>query len=299
MVEDNIMKENENKIIETRNKIKDCNGNFLLVCIDVDGLIFNIESYMQEILESIDHRSTKEYLREIVSLLTNQEYDEEKRRARILMNAILEETKCEFENADGQVESYDFTKPLINYERAYILTRLFPRVVEPLNYLLENRPDNVFYVFVSHRNPEREGELKVKILNALFPKNDGILTPSFHKAPGSVEINAKGEIIKEAFQLNKDEFKNVWLLDDDKSNGKSVKEQGGKYIQFLSNGFDSSHTLFDRMTKISSISDLEKPDNSPFDPYNLSFKMTLIDYIKEHPEYVKELKAKDVKIKRK
>ena len=56
-----IMKYNELKLTELKEKIKDCNGAYRLFCIDVDDVLFDIIPVMQKVLASIDYRATNKY----------------------------------------------------------------------------------------------------------------------------------------------------------------------------------------------------------------------------------------------
>ena len=70
-MEDEIMAYNSRKIGELRDKIRDLGDDYTILSIDVDGVVYNT-SIMQEILASIDFRSTKKYR----SLIANEETED-------------------------------------------------------------------------------------------------------------------------------------------------------------------------------------------------------------------------------
>ena len=80
-----------------------------------DDVIFNVAGIMQKILEKIDYRATNKF-REEIAKETSADYDREREKHLIILNAILEETKCIVKKDRGQDEILDFTEPLIEYK---------------------------------------------------------------------------------------------------------------------------------------------------------------------------------------
>ena len=283
-----LMKHNKLNLNDLSKRIMDCNGDYRLFCIDVDDVVFNVAPIMQEILKRIDFRATNEY-RERISKLTPEAYEEEKRKSFLILNAILEETKCKIENDNGitiKTQELDFTSPIINYEELYSDCNLFPYAVEYINYLLENRNKNDFFIFASHRNPEREGEIKTRRLYELFPKIDGVITLPFHKELGAAKSNPKSLCVMQTLQL--DNLNNAWLIDNSKPNCKDFRSNSGRSIGYIPDGFNEYDSLDDHMSKLVNL-----------DPFNLQFCLSYIQHVIKHPEYVDEIKAREAKIKRK
>lgn len=277
-----IMKYNKLKLNDLSRNIIECNGDYRLFCFDVDDVIFNTAPIMQMILESIDRRATKKYRVEKQSE-TSQTAKEANKRSYTLLDAILEERTCTIENEKGQNEHLDFTKPLIDYEELYSDKYLFPLAIEFIKYMIATKGENDFFIFVSHRNPEREGEVKTRRLYELLPEIDGVITLPFHEKVGADEPTNKGIWVKNILGL--DNLDNAILIDNDPTNGKRFRKLNGFDIRYLPEGFKDEHTLYDHMSKLTNL-----------DPYMINFILTLIKYSRENPEYAEELDK--VKIKK-
>lgn len=293
MVED-IMKKNDDKIEVLKENIKNSNGNYRLYCFDVDDVVFKVAGLMKEIIKKIDPRATEEYRN-----LAKSKYTTENDKKSIddmsskIYNAILEEKKCTIEIEKGFriIKEYlDFTKPIINYEEVYTDEHLYNNAIEFINGMIETKGENEYFIFISHRNPEREGVIKTRRLYELVPKIDAVLTLEFHK-DGSSDMTNKSLFLQEKLELPY--LDNCILIDNSRSNCIDWYKNGGTYIRFLPGGFPECHTLFDRMSKLEYNSRKESVD---YDPYNINFILTLIKYIKENPEYADELDK--VKIKK-
>ena len=270
-----IMKYNELKLTEWKEKIKDCNGAYRLFCIDVDDVLFDIIPVMQKVLASIDYRATNKY-REEISKETSEDAKAEFKKSYLILDAILEEHKCIIENDEGKKEKLDFSKPLIDYEKFYVDENLFPLAIEFIKFMILNKSKNDFFIFVSHRNPVREAIIKTRRLYELVPEIDGIITPPFHEEIGAEQMSNKGLFVMQLLEL--DNLDNCILIDNSKSNGIRWRKLGGYDIRFLPEGFQSYHTLTDHMSKITNL-----------DPYMIQFCISYIKYARIHPEYPDEI----------
>ena len=270
-----IMKKNKIKLNELSKNIMYCNGDYRLYCIDVDDVIFNVAGIMQKILEKIDYRATNKF-REEIAKETSADYDREREKHLIILNAILEETKCIVKKDRGQDEILDFTEPLIDYKALYTDKYLFPGVVENLNNIIENRGENEFFIFVSHRNPEREAIIKTERLYELFPEIDGVITLPFRE---NGKMTDKGLCVQQTLLL--ENLDNSILIDNSRSNCLMWRDRNGIDIRFLPEGFNERHTLSDHMTKL-----------AVSDPYMLQFCLSYIEYSRLHPEYTEEIDSK-------
>lgn len=278
-----IMKFNKTKLNELSKKIMECNGDYKLLCIDVDDVVFRIAPLMQKIFGRIDKRSTNKYRERIVKE-TPQDSQAGFKMSYAILNAILEETKCVIEKDNGQTEELDFSMPLIDYEALYSDENLYPLVVDFINNMIKNKEPNEFFIFVSHRNPEREGVIKTRRLYELFPEIDGVITLPFHEKVGSSKVNDKGLWVMQTLLL--ENLDKAILIDNSKSNGKTWRSRNGIDIRFLEDGFDEDSTLTDHMFKIDNL-----------DPHMIQFALSFIDYVRKHPEYAEEVENRE-KIKK-
>lgn len=270
-----IMKFNKTKLNELSKRIMECNGDYKLLCIDVDDVVFRIAPLMQQIFERIDKRSTNKYRERIVKE-TPQDSQAGFKMSYAILNAILEETKCVIEKDNGQTEELDFSMPLIDYEALYSDDNLYPLAVEYINTMIKNKVPNEFFIFVSHRNPEREGVIKTRRLYELFPEIDGVITLPFHEKVGSSKVNDKGLWVTQTLLL--ENLDKAVLIDNSKSNGKAWRSRNGIDIRFLEEGFDEDSTLTDHMFKLADL-----------DPHMIQFALSFIDYVRKHPGYAEEI----------
>ena len=126
----NIMEYNKLKRLELINKIIKCNDNYVLLCIDVDDVIFNTEPYVQELLEQIDHKATKKYREEVASESSEDAMQSMKKHYKIL-NAILEETMyVEYDDRKDRVIKRNYKQ--LDYNDIYENKNLF---MESLQYI--------------------------------------------------------------------------------------------------------------------------------------------------------------------
>lgn len=270
-----IMKFNKTNLNELSKNIMECNGDYKLYCIDVDDVVFRIAPLMQKIFERIDKRSTNRYRERIVKE-TPQDSQAGFKMSYAILNAILEETKCVIEKDNGQTEELDFSMPLIDYETLYSDENLYPLVVDFINNMIKNKEPNEFFIFVSHRNPEREGIIKTRRLYELFPEIDGVITLPFHEKVGSSKVNDKGLWVMQTLLL--ENLDKAVLIDNSKSNGKAWRSRNGIDIRFLEEGFDEDSTLTDHMFKLTDL-----------DPHMIQLALSFIDYVRKHPEYAEEV----------
>lgn len=270
----NIEEFNRRKQVQLINNIMNCHGDYQLVCIDVDDVMYNTDVIMQEILASIDARATKEYRGEI-SRETSEDSLAEIQKSFAILNAILEEYPYleDLENGTTKVNNY----PKIDYSKIYKPENLIPGSVEAVNQMLEMRDQKgdkkYFFIYLSHRNPEREGLEKMLQLYKLTPKIDAILTLPYHIEVGSKEVSSKGAWVKQSLAL--DNLNNCILVDNSKSNCKEWRKQGGIDIRYLTEGFESPYVLEDHLLRLPSL-----------DPYAIQFALSGIKYIRENPNYL-------------
>lgn len=270
----NIEEFNRRKQVQLINNIMNCHGDYQLVCIDVDDVMYNTDVIMQEILASIDARATKEYRGEI-SRETSEDSLAEIQKSFAILNAILEEYPYleDLENGTTKVNNY----PKIDYSKIYKPENLIPGSVEAVNQMLEMRDQKgdkkYFFIYLSHRNPEREGLEKMLQLYKLTPKIDAILTLPYHIEVGSKEVSSKGAWVKQSLAL--DNLNNCILVDNSKSNCKEWRKQGGIDIRYLTEGFESPYVLEDHLLRLPSL-----------DPYAIQFALSCIRYIRENPNYL-------------
>ena len=270
----NIEEFNRRKQVQLINNIMNCHGDYQLVCIDVDDVIYNTDAIMQEILASIDARATKEYRGEI-SRETSEDSLAEIQKSFAILNAILEEYPYleDLENGTTKVNDY----PKIDYSKIYKPENLIPGSVEAVNQMLEMRDQKgdkkYFFIYLSHRNPEREGLEKMLQLYKLTPKIDAILTLPYHIEVGSKEVSSKGAWVKQSLAL--DNLNNCILVDNSKSNCKEWRKQGGIDIRYLTEGFESPYVLENHLLRLPSL-----------DPYAIQFALSCIRYIRENPNYL-------------
>ena len=270
----NIEEFNRRKQVQLINNIMNCHGDYQLVCIDVDDVMYNTDAIMQEILASIDARATKEYRGEI-SRETSEDSLAEIQKSFAILNAILEEYPYleDLENGTTKVNNY----PKIDYSKIYKPENLIPGSVEAVNQMLEMRDQKgdkkYFFIYLSHRNPEREGLEKMLQLYKLTPKIDAILTLPYHIEVGSKEVSSKGAWVKQSLAL--DNLNNCILVDNSKSNCKEWRKQGGIDIRYLTEGFENPYVLEDHLLRLPSL-----------DPYAIQFALSCIRYIRENPNYL-------------
>ena len=270
----NIEEFNRIKQVQLINNIMNCHGDYQLVCIDVDDVMYNTDVIMQEILASIDARATKEYRGEI-SRETSEDSLAEIQKSFAILNAILEEYPYleDLENGTTKVNNY----PKIDYSEIYKPKNLIPGSVEAVNQMLEMRDQKgdkkYFFIYLSHRNPEREGLEKMLQLYKLTPKIDAILTLPYHIEVGSKEVSSKGAWVKQSLAL--DNLNNCILVDNSKSNCKEWRKQGGIDIRYLTEGFENPYVLEDHLLRLPSL-----------DPYAIQFALSGIKYIRENSNYL-------------
>lgn len=270
----NIEEFNRRKQVQLINNIMNCHGDYQLVCIDVDDVMYNTDVIMQEILASIDDRATKEYRGEI-SRETSEDSLAEIQKSFAILNAILEEYPYleDLENGTTKVNNY----PKIDYSKIYKPENLIPGSLEAVNQMLEMRDQKgdkkYFFIYLSHRNPEREGLEKMLQLYKLTPKIDAILTLPYHIEVGSKEVSSKGAWVKQSLAL--DNLNNCILVDNSKSNCKEWRKQGGIDIRYLTEGFENPYVLEDHLLRLPSL-----------DPYAIQFALSGIKYIRENPNYL-------------
>jgi len=274
----NIIKEFNNckkeALKEKIKKCKECNEEYRLFCIDVDGVVFNTDPVVQEIIEKIDYRATKKYIEQL-SHENTEDMRESIDKSFDILDAILEETRyVEYDEEKLRTVIHDYKR--LNYDEIYVKENLIPGSVECIREMIKNREKNDFFIFLSHRNPEREGMTKARVLYELVPEIDAVETLPFHKAPGSKIVTSKALWIKEKYEL--DSINNCYLIDDTKKNGFDFRKNGGIDIRYLLNGFNESHTLADHMSKLANL-----------DPYMIQFAISYIEFSKNNPYYINEV----------
>ena len=279
-----IIEYNTLKKLKLMEKILNSKGNYRLFCIDVDDVIFNVDSVVQDKLEKIDYRATKKY-REKIARETSEDMRESLDKSFDILDSILEETRyIEYDEEKDRTIIHDYQK--INYDEIYQNINLIPGSIEFIKYMLENRGENDFFIFLSHKNPEREGIIKTKKLYELFPEIDAVETLPFHIEIGSKKVNSKALWIKQVYGL--ENLNNCYLIDNSKTNCKDFRKHGGIDIRYLPDGFESDCTLADHMSKLAIL-----------DPYMLQFVLSYIKYARNNPNYIDEVDIKMDEVKEK
>jgi len=269
-----IVEYNKLKKLELMKKILETNGNYRLFCIDVDDVIFNTDPFVQQKLESIDYRATKKY-REEIAHETTEDMRELLGKSFDILDAILEETLyVDYDDEKEKITRRSYKK--LNYDEVYEDSNLIPGAVDFINNMLKNRGENDFFIFLSHKNPEREGVVKAKRLYELFPSVDAVETLPFHIEPGVKCVNSKALWIKQVYNL--DNLDNCYLIDNSKTNGIDFRKHGGYDIRYLPEGFTRKHTLADHMSKLTSL-----------DPSMIQFALSYINYARNNPSYIDEV----------
>ena len=277
----NLMECNTLRRLDVISKILKSNGNYKIICIDVDDVIFDTDTVVQKLLEEIDYRATKKY-REKISHETSEERELLEESFNIL-DAILEETiYIDYDEEKEKITRKSYKT--IDYNHVYQEENLVSNAIQFVRDILDSRQENEFVIFLSHRNPEREGLIKTKILYKLFPDVDVIETLPFHIERGSKKMNSKALWMKQIYNLK--DLRNVYLIDNSRTNCKDFRKHGGNFARYLPEGFNCESTLADHMSKLTSL-----------DPYMLRFALSFIDYCRNNPEYLKTV-DKSSKVKK-
>ena len=265
----NIEEFNRMRQIKLINDIMSCNGDYQLFCIDVDDVVYNTDAVMQEILATIDYRATKKY-REKISIETSEDSLSESEKSFAILNAILEESPYteDMENSAQQTIIY----PKIDYSKVYKSEHLIPGSIEFINHMLQKREKNYFFIYLSHRNPIREGHEKMLKLYELTPNIDAIITLPYHIETGSKEVNSKALWVKQSLAL--ENLNNCILIDNSRSNCKDWRKQGGIDIRYLTDGVEQTHSINNHLLKLTSL-----------DPYYIQFVLSYIKYIRQNTSY--------------
>ncbi len=270
----NVIEYNTLKKVKLIENILKCGGNYRLFCIDVDDVIFNTDPFVQNKLDEIDHRATKKY-REEIAKETSEDMRESLKKSFDILDAILEETEyVDYDDEKEKTTRRNYKR--LNYEEIYQDKNLIPGAVEFVRGILDTRGENDFFIFLSHKNPEREGLVKAKKLYELFPDIDAVETLPFHIEPGTKRVNSKALWIKQVYGL--ENLDNCYLLDNSRSNCKDFRKHGGNFVRYLPDGFDDTHTLADHMSKLNLL-----------DPYMFQFALSFINYFRNNSNYVDEV----------
>ena len=280
----NIVEYNKLKKLKLIEKIIKSEGQYRLFCIDVDDVIFNTDPFVQDKLESIDHRATKKY-REEIAYETSEDMRESLSKSFDILDAILEETEyIDYDDEKEKTTRRNYKR--LDYEEIYQDSNLIPGAIEYVRNMLQTRGENDFFIFLSHKNPEREGNIKARRLYELFPDIDVVETLPFHIEPGSKQVNSKALWIKQVYAL--ENLDNCYLIDNSKTNGKDFRKHGGYDIRYLPESFNKKHTLADHISKLDSL-----------DPNMIQFAISYIKYAREHPDYINNVDIKMDEVKEK
>ncbi|MBR3660951.1 MAG: hypothetical protein IKN63_03495 [Bacilli bacterium] len=281
-MKDNIMDFNALKRLKLIENILKSNGNYRLLCIDVDDVIFNTEPLMQEQLKEIDYRATSKY-REKIAHRSSEDTRELNEKSYDILDAILEEMSYVDYDDEKEKTTIKNFKP-VDYKKIYQRQNLLENAVLFVKSILDSREESDFVIFLSHRNPEREGIVKTKILYELFPEVDAIEILPFHLERGSKVVNSKALWLKQVYNL--ESLNNCYLIDNARKNCKDFKMHGGNFIRYLQDGFDEESTLSDYMSKLTNL-----------DPYMLQFAVSFVNYCRNNPDYLKEVDISMDKVK--
>lgn len=269
-----IVEYNKLKRLELMTKLLKSRGNYRLFCIDVDDVIFNTDPLVQQLLEIIDHRATKKY-REEIAHETSEDMRDALNKSFDILDAILEETiYVDYDDEKEKTTRRSYKQ--LDYNEIYQDNNLISGSVDFIKNMLANRLENDYFIFLSHKNPEREGVVKTKKLYELFPEIDAVETLPFHVEAGSKRVNSKALWIKQVYGL--ENLDNCYLLDNSRSNCKDFRKHGGNFIRYLPESFDKQHTLADHMSKLDSL-----------DPYMFQFAMSFIDYTRGNVDYLSKV----------
>jgi len=281
MDKNSVLKLNLINRINLINKILASNGDYRLYCIDVDDVVFDTESVVQEILREIDYRSTNEY-RSMVSGGSSEDSRDATNKSYDILDAILEESEyTEYDEEQNKVIKRKY--PQIDYDKIYNTVKPISGSIEFIRHMLNNRRENDFFIFLSHRNPEREGIAKLQKLYELFPEIDAIETIPFH-VPGTKDVMSKALHIRDTYGL--ETLENCYLIDNSKKNCLDFRMNGGTDIRFLPQGYNSDHVVTDHMSKLTSL-----------DPFMIQLCLSYIEYARKNPNCYHERIAKTKKKK--
>lgn len=276
----NVLEYNESKrleLIEKIKKIKESQDDYLIFLIDVDDVIYNIEPYKQKVLKGIDYRATNDY-RIQIARENSEDSKEESSLSFKILDAILEETAIElYDEKRNRKIMREYER--INYGDFYSDQNLFPNAIPFLNYMTNQRDEfnqNIFFVACSHRNPIREGEIKMQKLYEKIPNLDLVITLPFHVEVGSTQMNMKSDYVQRVLKL--DDLSHCILIDNSKKNCIDMRMNGGMDIQFLPTGFETRHSVSDHISKMTEL-----------DPYKIQLAISYIRYARQFPEYADEM----------
>lgn len=274
--------ENETRIEKLKESIKilkEYGEDYILVCIDIDDVMYDSEPIKQEDLERIDFKASNKYRQSLTSLPT-EDSKGETNETYARLDAILEEYPYIETPEDGRKIVHNYEK--IDYKKYYVKENLLPKkenddkspkADECVNTLLNMRDDRTFVIYLSHINPVREGMEKIKQLLKLTPKIDGIITLPYHKQKGDSIASSKALFVNDRLTLGN--LNNCILIDNSKSNCKDWRKHGGIDIRFLTTGFEETYNLEDHLLRLPSL-----------DPYAIQFALSGIKYIRENPNYL-------------
>lgn len=281
---------NQKKIELTKKRIRRCiekGEDFKIFLFDIDDTVNRSTKATEEQIEKINFKASKKYKRIYDDAhpffgdeLENEDFN---KIYRDLRNQILED--------------YGPYLGAIDYDLIHRKENLYEHSMEFINHLINNHDENVFVLYLSHYNPEREAVLKIQryyeySLDSKGESNlDGIIVlPVFEERyePNGKKrmINSKAISLISQLGLSLRYLSKCFLIDDSGSVRRDFKERGGIVIPaYLEKGY------------LSEFED-DKDDRQRviinWDPYHFQTILSKIDY--ERRSGIEE--TKNYKIKR-
>ena len=233
---------NQNKIELTKKRIRRCietGMDFKVFLFDIDDTVNKSRQATEQQIEKINFKASEKYKRlydeshpffgdQIDNLDFNKVYWD-------LRNQILED--------------YGPYLGAIDYNLIHREENLYNNSMVFMNELINNHDDNVFVLFLSHYNPEREAVLKIqKYYEYTSDKNgesklDGIIMlPVFEERyePNGKNrtITSKASPLFSQLGLSPRHLSKCYLIDDSGRVRKEFKERGGNVIPaYLEKGY--------------------------------------------------------------
>ena len=233
---------NQKKIELTKKRIRKCierGQDFKILLFDIDDTVNKSRRATEEQIEKINFKASKKYKRIYDDAhpffgdeLDNGDFN---KVYRDLRNQILED--------------YGPYLGAIDYSLIHRESNLYDNSMEFMNYLINNHDDNVFVLYLSHYNPEREAVLKIQKYYEYTLDNNGeskldgiIMLPVFEERyePNGKDrtINSKATVLTTQLGISPRYFSKCYLIDDSGSVRRDFKERGGIVIPaYLEKGY--------------------------------------------------------------
>ena len=233
---------NQKKIELTKKRIRRCiekGEDFKVLLFDIDDTINMSRKATEEQIEKINFKASEKYKRMYDDAhpffgdqLDNKDFN---RVYWDLRNQILED--------------YGPYLGAIDYDLIHKKENLYPKSMEFMNELINNHDDNVFILYLSHYNPEREAVLKIKRYYEYSLDNNGeskidgiIMLPVFEERyePNGKNRNITSKALPLFSQLGLSPryLSRCYLIDDSGRVRREFKDRGGIVIPaYLEKGY--------------------------------------------------------------